>query len=531
MTDRGPARGLDDRRASQPVPEGRNEEPEDLGKEDVPLGFIVQQLACSENALYNILDGLKQNASHVSFFCREFFGTADAALSLEKLPCNERLKRQMHQACVLEQLSIGVTAQITSGSLENVTMAVRSRLRNLLYYLHENCMVMLDFVFQRWCADGAVPLNVEILLRVRRYRRLRRGEHIMALRQHNEMVLNVLRQLVRGGNPKRAPPAREPRPAAKARDVLGYVGEILASRAPTDRLRISTTRQRVLNFMRFRPLLAAESQLDCPWPQQDSYERYGSDRFGGEGPVIYFEALPPMLPCLALEPPVRLLPPPRDPRQYTLVLDLDETMVHYFEEGPGSSGRHEVRPGLEDFLKRMHGLGWEINVFTAATQDYADWMIDLVDPDRYVTNRLYRQHALPWGPIFVKDLSRLGRDMDRTLIIDNVQENFMLQPDQGIFIFPWYDDPADNALFALTPLLEEIIKIQASVPAMLQKYADQIPKWAGFTEGKQWTGVLAGLPDNFDDEDAQMGGVPMGGSLTGPYQASPISGPYQQARR
>ena len=33
-----------------------------------------------------------------------------------------------------------------------------------------------------------MPLNVEILLRVRRYRRLRRGEHIMALRQPNEMV-------------------------------------------------------------------------------------------------------------------------------------------------------------------------------------------------------------------------------------------------------------------------------------------------------------------------------------------------------
>merc|ERR1719183_395552 len=389
--------------------------------------------------LFNILDGLKQNASHVSFFCREFFGTAEAALSLERLPCNERLKRQMHQACVLELLSLGVTAQITSGSLESVTMAVRSRLRNLLYYLHENCMVMLDFVFQRWCADGAVPLNVEILLRVRRYRRLRRGEHIMALRQHNEMVLNVLRQLVRGGNPKRAPPAREPRPAAKARDVLGYVGEILASRAPTDRLRISTTRQRVLNFLRFRPLLAAESQMDCP--------------------IIYFEALPPMLPRLCLEPPVRLLPQPRDPRQYTLVLDLDETMVHFFEEGAGSSGRHEVRPGLEDFLKRMHGLGWEITVFTAATQDYADWMIDLVDPGHYVTNRLYRQHALPWGPIFVKDLSRLGRDLYHSLRRFTVQENFMLQPDHGIFIFPWYDDPADNALFALTPLLEEIIKI------------------------------------------------------------------------
>jgi Dullard-like phosphatase family protein len=275
--------------------------------------------------------------------------------------------------------------------------------------------------------------------------------------------------------------------------------------------------------MRFRPLLAADLQLDCPWPQQDSYERYGADPFGNEGALIYFEALPPMLPRLNLDPPVRLLPPMRDGKVFSLVLDLDETMVHYFEEA-GTPGRHEVRPGLQDFLKRMNNLGWEIVVFTAATQDYADWMIDLVDPQRYISHRLYRQHALPWGPIFVKDLSRLGRDLDKVLIIDNVQENFMLQPEHGIYIFPWYDDMSDNAFFALTPLLEEIIKVDASVPGMLRKYADQIPKWAGWTEGRI-SAIMPGYAEEmFDDEPRP---------LTGPLQApqSSVAGPYQQPRR
>jgi CTD small phosphatase-like protein 2 len=39
---------------------------------------------------------------------------------------------------------------------------------------------------------------------------------------------------------------------------------------------------------------------------------------------------------------------------------------------------------------------------------------------------MYRQHALPYGPIFVKDLSRIGRDLSRTIIVDNVAENFQL---------------------------------------------------------------------------------------------------------
>lgn len=63
----------------------------------------------------------------------------------------------------------------------------------------------------------------------------------------------------------------------------------------------------------------------------------------------------------------------------------------------------------------------------------------------------------------LKDLSRIGRDLDRVLIIDNVQENFMLQPYNGIFILTWYDDPHDTALSALTPLLEELVSQRPKV--------------------------------------------------------------------
>jgi len=135
---------------------------------------------------------------------------------------------------------------------------------------------------------------------------------------------------------------------------------------------------------------------------------------------------------------------------------------------------------MHDFVARMNSLGYELVIWTAATQDYADWVIDQIDPDRLIHHRLYRQHALPWGPLFAKDLSRLGRDLDRTLIIDNVQENFMMQPNNGIFIATWYDDPQDTALFELIPLLEELVMTRARVPDLLSKYREQIPIWAGF---------------------------------------------------
>ncbi len=113
----------------------------------------------------------------------------------------------------------------------------------------------------------------------------------------------------------------------------------------------------------------------------------------------------------------------KDPNTYTLVLDLDETLVHYFEIG--SEGHFLVRPGCDTFLKEMSQI-YEVVIFTAAMQDYADWVLDQIDKEKYISYRMYRQHALPYGPIFVKDLSRIGRDLSRTIIVDNVAENFQL---------------------------------------------------------------------------------------------------------
>jgi len=467
------------------------------------LFHVIEQLAALEGALYSILDGLKSNATHASFFCREYWGTSasQAQLSLEKLNCNERLKRQVQQACVLESLSMGVVSHLCSGVMQGISVTIRSRLRNLVYYVHENCLVLLDLVCQRWLAEnpnrweesgkaGHCPenLNIDVLVRVKRYRRLRRGEHIMALRQHNEMIANVVRQLSRGGTARRpplssrsggtigSPRARSPTQGGCHVSVMTAVSEILASRTPQDRLRPSAIRSKMLQHLCFRPLLSVEGgDPEIPWPTEDPYRRYGAETFGRDAPTIWYEPLPPMLPSFDHNPK---LPPAFAPNVYTLVLDLDETLVHYSEcDGTGS---YDCRPGMYDFLKRMSQLGYELVIFTAATQDYADWVVDQIDPERLIHHRLYRQHALPWGPIFVKDLSRIGRDLDRTLIIDNVQENFMLQPHNGIFISGWYEDPADTALPMLTPLLEELATTKPKVHEILDRYRDQIPAWAGF---------------------------------------------------
>jgi len=82
-----------------------------------------------------------------------------------------------------------------------------------------------------------------------------------------------------------------------------------------------------------------------------------------------------------------------------------------------------------------------------------------LDTERCVQHRLYRQHADQTGPVFVKDLSRLGRDLKRTIIVDNVAQNFQRQPENGIHIRSWFDDQEDQALYELGPILQQIADV------------------------------------------------------------------------
>jgi CTD small phosphatase-like protein 2 len=69
----------------------------------------------------------------------------------------------------------------------------------------------------------------------------------------------------------------------------------------------------------------------------------------------------------------------------------------------------------------------------------------------------------------------LGRDINCTIIIDNISDNFILQPENGIFISTWYDDMSDTFLEEISPLLVEIVERKVpDVRKALRSYRDQI---------------------------------------------------------
>mmetsp|Transcript_26160 Transcript_26160/g.26029 ORF Transcript_26160/g.26029 Transcript_26160/m.26029 type:complete len:126 (+) Transcript_26160:873-1250(+) len=118
-------------------------------------------------------------------------------------------------------------------------------------------------------------------------------------------------------------------------------------------------------------------------------------------------------------------------------------------------------------------------------QDYADSVLDQIDKDKLIKYRLYRQHTSPYGQLIAKDLSRIGRDLSKCILVDNVADNFALQPDNGIFIKTWYEDMSDTCLYDLIPLLRSLVVNNVKdVRKALRSYRDQALRQivAGVTE-------------------------------------------------
>ena len=174
-------------------------------------------------------------------------------------------------------------------------------------------------------------------------------------------------------------------------------------------------------------------------------------------------------------PFLKKLPPEIESSTYTLVLDLDETLVHFFYTPSG--GTFLIRPFCLQFLEEMAKI-FEIVIFTAALKDYADSILDILDPNKILINyRLYRHHTSLSGITFCKDLSKIGRDLNRTIIIDNLADNFKLQPNNGIPIWTWIDDMKDTQLNDLGKILKILIsKKPADLRPIIKKFKEDINK-------------------------------------------------------
>jgi RNA polymerase II subunit A small phosphatase-like protein len=103
------------------------------------------------------------------------------------------------------------------------------------------------------------------------------------------------------------------------------------------------------------------------------------------------------------------------------------------------------RPGVDEFLLEM-AKHYEIVIYTASLNKYADPLLDLLDPHRVIRARLFRESCVYYQGNYVKDLSLLDRDLSQAIIIDNSPSSYVFHPENAIDCSSFIDDPADREL-------------------------------------------------------------------------------------
>ena len=144
-----------------------------------------------------------------------------------------------------------------------------------------------------------------------------------------------------------------------------------------------------------------------------------------------------------------LLPKIKSNYKYSLVLDLDETLICIKRDSNNKIKHNKfnnlmtliLRPGLLDFLHKMKKL-YELILFSLGTSEYVSPIIKNIEKkEKYFEHILYREHVTyDDNGNFFKNLNLLNRDVKNILIVDDNSKNFKYHKSNGICIKPFYGD-------------------------------------------------------------------------------------------
>uniref|UniRef100_A0A7S3GGE2 Mitochondrial import inner membrane translocase subunit TIM50 n=1 Tax=Palpitomonas bilix TaxID=652834 RepID=A0A7S3GGE2_9EUKA len=156
----------------------------------------------------------------------------------------------------------------------------------------------------------------------------------------------------------------------------------------------------------------------------------------------------------------------------TLVLDLDETMVH--TEWSRSRGHRTMkRQNLDAFLQHISQM-YEVVVYAPVINTYGEAVVNQlegiempdpfnpnpppVNPKNYITHRLYRESTKYEDGVYKKDISRLNRDLRKVIVIDDSDKESEMAKDNRILVKP-FTGGRDSTFMELVPILEHLHQV------------------------------------------------------------------------
>lgn len=115
---------------------------------------------------------------------------------------------------------------------------------------------------------------------------------------------------------------------------------------------------------------------------------------------------------------------------------------------------------------------YEIIIFTASQKAYADKIIDMIDPKKRVSYRLYREHCLVINKkYYLKNLNILGRNISEVLFVDDNMFAEILFPNNFYAIEPFLGNPKDRQLCRLSAFLRYLFNKASILPVIKHREA------------------------------------------------------------
>lgn len=159
------------------------------------------------------------------------------------------------------------------------------------------------------------------------------------------------------------------------------------------------------------------------------------------------------------------------PKAMTMVLDLDETLIHHTLTPP-TIGKYKTlqfkpvgadswitfyvqkRPFLSEFIELLQ-KDFKIIIYTSSLKEYADVIIDYIDAHKVLNKRYYRDSCVQSNGQFFKDLKQVDSDLNKTFILDN-DPHKILQEKNVVKIKSWEgENNHDSCLAALATIIRQ----------------------------------------------------------------------------
>ncbi|KAM9384077.1 CTD small phosphatase-like protein 3 [Pholidichthys leucotaenia] len=210
-------------------------------------------------------------------------------------------------------------------------------------------------------------------------------------------------------------------------------------------------------------------------PEQGVFGYSSIDLLSGEeddevfNPFTFIKNLPSQ--TQHSRPRLRDIPPKtRSTPEATLVVDLEETLMfsslsiieeaEYTFHTAFQDHQYKVymllRPHVKEFLQTV-AKNYELFVYTCAKKEYAERILEILDPQRKLfRHRLYQDDCACVLGHYIKDLSILGRDLKKTVVLDNAPHTYPYHLMNTIPIKSWSGECDDRELQKLIPYMEKL---------------------------------------------------------------------------